>query len=120
MSAGKYTARVPATDNSGGPSNQVTTGVEAIANTAPDRRLWAQPSAGTAPLPVTFTDQSKDSDGQVMAVRWDFGDGVTSTERNPMHLSPAPGEFVVTTDGRPDDNGATAQRRPARCRSGQK
>jgi microbial collagenase len=68
-----------------------------------------QPSAGTAPLPVTFTDQSKDSDGQVVAVRWDFGDGATSTERNPTHLYAAPGKFVVALTAT-DDNGATAEK----------
>jgi len=44
-----------------------------------------------------------------VVVRWDFGDGVTSTERNPMHLYAAPGKFVVTLTAT-DDNGATAEK----------
>jgi PKD repeat protein len=109
VSAGKYTAGVVTTDNAGGASSPATTGVEAIANKPPTAAFRAQPSAGTAPLPVTFTDQSKDSDGQVVAVRWNFGDGATSTERNPMHLYATPGKFVVTLTAT-DDNGATAQK----------
>jgi PKD repeat protein len=109
VSPGKYTAGVVTTDNAGGASSPATAGVEAKANKPPTAAFRAQPSAGTAPLPVTFTDQSKDSDGQVVAARWDFGDGATSTERNPTHLYTAPGKFVVTLTAT-DDNGATAQK----------
>jgi len=105
--AGKYTAAVVSTDNGGAASSPATAGVEAKANKPPTAAFRAQPSAGTAPLTVTFTDQSKDSDGQVVAVRWDFGDGATSTERNPTHLYAAPGKFLVTQTAT-DDNGATA------------
>ena len=38
-----------------------------------------------------------------------FGDGATSTERNPMHLYAAPVKFVVTLTAT-DDNGATAEK----------
>ena len=62
--AGKYTAGVVTTDNAGGASSPATAGVEAIANKPPTAAFRARPSAGTAPLPVTFTDQSKDSDDQ--------------------------------------------------------
>ena len=109
VSAGKYTAGVVSTDNAGAASSPATAGVEAKANKPPTAAFRAQPSAGTAPLIVTFTDQSKDSDGQVVAVRWDFGDGATSTERNPTHLYTAPGKFVVTLTAT-DDNGATAEK----------
>jgi PKD repeat protein len=109
VSAGKYTAGVVTTDNAGAASSPATAGVEAMPNQPPTVAFRAQPSAGVAPLTVTFTDQSKDSDGQVVAVRWDFGDGATSTERNPMHLYAAPGKFVVTLTAT-DDNGATAEK----------
>jgi PKD repeat protein len=109
VSAGKYTAGVVSTDNAGGASSPATAGVEAIANEPPTAAFRAEPSTGTAPLSVTFTDQSKDSDGQVVAVRWNFGDGATTTERNPTHLYIAPGKFVVTLTAT-DDNGATAEK----------
>ena len=78
-------------------------------NKPPTAAFRSKPSAGTAPLTVAFTDQSKDSDGHVVAVRWDFGDGATSTEPNPTHLYAAPGKYVVTLTAI-DDNGATAEK----------
>ena len=45
--------------------------------------------------PVEFTDESAGADN----VRWDFGDGNTSTERNPIHNYTTNGEFIVTFTG---------------------
>ena len=107
--AGKYTASVVATDNSGAGSNPVTANVEALANRPPTPAFRSKPSAGTAPLTVAFTDQSKDSDGQVVAVSWDFGDGATSAERNPTHLYAVPGTYVVTLTATDDSGGSAAK-----------
>ena len=40
------------------------------------------PTAGTAPLEVSFTDSSA---GDIDSWSWDFGDGGTSTEQSPTH-----------------------------------
>ena len=53
----------------------------------------ATPTRGRAPLRVEFTDEST---GPVNSWLWDFGDGKTSTQRNPMHIYPQPGSFTVT------------------------
>ena len=58
------------------------------------------PSAVIAPATVVFTDTSS---GTLQSWRWDFGDGQTSTLRNPSHLYAA-GAYTVTlynvaTDG---------------------
>ena len=45
--------------------------------------------------PVEFTDESAGADN----VLWDFGDGNTSTERNPVHNYTTNGEFIVTFTG---------------------
>ena len=45
--------------------------------------------------PVEFTDESAGADN----VLWDFGDGNTSTERNPIHNYTTNGEFIVTFTG---------------------
>ena len=37
-------------------------------------------------LTCTFVDKSKDDDGTIVAWLWSFGDGATSTERNPVHV----------------------------------
>lgn len=47
---------------------------------------------GVAPLRVQFQDQSR---GQITSWSWDFGDGATSSERNPTHFYRAPGIYDV-------------------------
>ena len=55
-------------------------------------RFIANPSAGKAPLVVKFTDIST---GNPETWNWDFGDGTTSTQPNPVHTYTAPGAFDV-------------------------
>ena len=55
----------------------------------------AAPREGEAPLEVTFTDLSAPAE-DVTGWMWDFGDGATSTERNPRHLYQAPGTYTVS------------------------
>ena len=54
------------------------------------------PTAGftytVAQLEVTFTNTSINATSYL----WDFGDGITSTEVNPVHVYPAPGPYTVT------------------------
>jgi PKD repeat protein len=52
-------------------------------------------SEGSAPLEVRFTDLTRVDSGSVTSWLWDFGDGTTSTEQNPMHLFETPGTFQV-------------------------
>jgi PKD repeat protein len=58
-------------------------------------------------LTVTFTDTSTDADGSVVSWNWAFGDGATSTLRNPARTYSAGGTYTVTLTVR-DDDGATA------------
>jgi hypothetical protein len=49
-----------------------------------------------------FTDESSHAEGEIARWRWYFGDGSTSTERNPTYTYPESGIFDVTlvvTDG---------------------
>ncbi|ROL62345.1 PKD domain-containing protein, partial [Bacteroidetes/Chlorobi group bacterium ChocPot_Mid] len=55
----------------------------------------ASPTTGTAPLLVTFTNQSL-GDPPITAWYWDFGDGATSVEKDPTHLYRNSGSYNVT------------------------
>jgi VCBS repeat-containing protein len=57
-------------------------------------------------LKVTFSDQSDDFDGNVVAWDWDFGDGNSSAEQSPTHTYAAGGDYYVTLTVT-DDGGAS-------------
>lgn len=68
----------------------------------------ARPWQGRPGRPVQFTDFSN---GAVVSWLWDFGDGQTSTERNPVHVFSEPGEYDVTLTVSDGETTATARRR---------
>ncbi|MDX9974006.1 MAG: SUMF1/EgtB/PvdO family nonheme iron enzyme [FCB group bacterium] len=57
---------------------------------------------GDNPLTVTFTDHSDVTQSKAAAPatitgwQWDFGDGQTSTDQNPVHIYTAPGAYTVS------------------------
>lgn len=52
----------------------------------------ASPLVGTAPLNVAFLDNSS---GIIASKVWDFGDGETSTQNNPLHTYAQPGTYTA-------------------------
>ncbi len=54
----------------------------------------------------SFTDRSRDDDGNIAHWQWDFGDGQSSAEQNPSHAYAAPGHYNVTLTVT-DNDGAT-------------
>ena len=87
---GQYVVTV--TDNDNGCSNTSTVTVTSIAITA---AFTADPTSGTAPLLVNFTNQSSGS-GNIYS--WNFGDdnNNTSSSTNPAHTYNTTGTYVVT------------------------
>ena len=63
---------------------------------------WTAPASGQAPLAVQFTDTTK-ANG-TYARSWNFGDGTSSAEANPLHTYVTAGEYdvslTVTSDTR--------------------
>ncbi len=59
----------------------------------PEADFEADATLGVAPLEVRFSDLSS---GEVEEWLWDFGDGTTSTERNPVHIYRDPGLYTVS------------------------
>lgn len=47
-------------------------------------------------LTVSFTDSSSDANNDITQWSWDFGDGATSTDANPVHAYAQAGNYEVT------------------------
>ena len=81
-----YHFAVTAYDATGGESaysNDVGTVIPYTAPyTAPVAAFSANVTSGTAPLALTFLNQST---GNITAYKWDFGDGTNGTTENPTH-----------------------------------
>jgi PKD repeat protein len=59
----------------------------------PDADFTADERRGVKPFTVKFTDLST---GSPTSWKWDFGDGSTSTEQNPVHVYQQEGAYDVT------------------------
>ncbi len=59
----------------------------------PTADFTGSPTSGTAPLAVAFTDLST---GSPTSWSWTFGDGGTSTSRNPSHTYTSAGSYTVS------------------------
>jgi Zn-dependent metalloprotease len=66
----------------------------------------------TSNLTATFTDTSTDPDGSVVAWAWNFGDGGTSTLRDPVHTYAAAGTYNVTLTATDNDGAANSITKP--------
>lgn len=64
-------------------------------------------TAQVSDLTVTFVDSSTDTDGVVTSWSWDFGDGASAAEQNPLHTYASSGTHTVTLLAT-DNDGATA------------
>ncbi|MCZ8072838.1 MAG: collagenase, partial [Paucibacter sp.] len=93
--AGTYTVTLTVKDNKGAASNppktqQVT--VRVASNQAPVANF----SCIATGLTLNCTDSSSDADGSVVSWAWTFGDGSSSTARNPSKTFAAAGTYTVT------------------------
>jgi PKD repeat protein len=64
----------------------------------------------TWPFPKTA---GTDPDGSVVAWRWTFGDGASSTERNPVHVYAEEGRYDVLLTVTDNDGAADVKSRRA-------
>jgi Zn-dependent metalloprotease len=67
-------------------------GINLVCPGPPVADFTAFPTSGGVPLAVSFTDLSQAASSWL----WDFGDGGTSTEQNPIHIYTAMGTYTVT------------------------
>jgi PKD repeat protein len=95
--AGTFIAVLTVTDNDGlASSASVAITVMAPVNAEPIAVASASTTAGTAPLPITFSSNgSTDPDGSINSYLWTFGDGTSSTEASPAKTYSAPGNYTA-------------------------
>jgi len=90
--AGTFTATLVASNANGSTSASRTITVSS-APIAPTASFNANPTSGTAPLSVQFTDTST---GAPTNWAWTFGDGGTSSSQSPSHSYAANGTYTAT------------------------
>jgi chitodextrinase len=114
---GRYTAELTVTDNKNTKTSaRVTFSLNQEPVAFATAKLPDSPDSvpskyisGEPPLTVQFSSSaSKDLDGSIASVEWDFGDGTTSNDPNPTHTYTEPGLYEVTLTVT-DDHGLTAQ-----------
>ncbi len=94
---GNYTVNLTVNDNNGTNSKILELIVHEGSNNdkiLPVANIASNVTSGYAPLSVLFTDRSQN----VIVWNWNFGDGATSTEQNPMHTYSAEGTYTVNLE----------------------
>jgi PKD repeat protein len=88
---GIYTVTLSVTNEFG--SEQITQSSLINAGVVPDAEFIAETRQGDPPLTVRFRDFSA---GRPLAWLWDFGDGTTSTEKDPVHTYTKEGYYTTS------------------------
>ena len=88
---GIYTVTLSVTNEFG--SEQITKSALINAGVVPDAEFIAETRQGDPPLTVRFRDFSA---GRPLAWLWDFGDGTTSTEKDPVHTYTKEGYYTTS------------------------
>ena len=96
-SGGDYTVILDITDDDG-ESDQATRTVSVNEPPEPEFDVDCEDDGE-----CEFEDESKDPDGEIVAWRWDFGDGATSSARNPEHTYETGGSYEVRLTVTDDD-----------------
>jgi PKD repeat protein len=106
---GTFTATLTVTDGRGGSASASAT---IRVNSRPTAVVAANPTAGPAPLTVSFNSAgSSDPDGDALTYAWNFGDGAQGSGATASHVYASPGVFTATlavNDGRGGTDDASA------------
>ena len=94
LNSGTYTVTLEVTD-SNGLKRIKTVSIPINQNQAPVSSFTHTPSEPTTADSIQFADSSYDLDGNIVSWSWNFGDGTSSTEKNPVHKYSASGTYTV-------------------------
>jgi FOG: PKD repeat len=86
---GSYTVTLAASNENG--TNSTFSTMIVLQTVLPVANFSSNITSSYAPLSVQFTDLSDNATGW----NWDFGDGVNSTQQNPMHTYSIAGNYTV-------------------------
>ncbi len=92
---GVYTVTLTVGDADGN-TDTATQDIEVLGTgVGPTAVVSATPETGAPPLEVTFTGSDSTDDVEVVTYAWDFGDGGTSDEADPVYIYENPGTFTA-------------------------
>jgi PKD repeat protein len=66
-----------------------------VTDSPPTASFTYSPESPTIESDIQFSDQSSDLDGPITSWFWEFGDGITSQETNPVHRYAGKGEYAM-------------------------
>ncbi len=93
-SAGNYTIKLTITTQTGC-IETITIPNGVMTGTKPTANFSFTPNNICASSPVQFTDLSVTTPGAMVQWNWDFGDSVTSTTQNPIHIYKDTGSLII-------------------------
>ncbi|WP_394749386.1 malectin domain-containing carbohydrate-binding protein [Spongiimicrobium salis] len=98
FNVGVYVVSLTVTDDDGATDTTTVTitVTDPIATEAPVAVATATPLTGTAPLEVSFTGSNSTDDIGIESYLWNFQDGSTSNEADPVHIFTEAGIYEVT------------------------
>ena len=105
--AGSYAVTLTVRDNDG--AEDTKSGEAKPEAPAPNKAPDADFEVHCSGLTCSFIDKSKDDDGTIVAWQWSFGDGASSTERNPVHEYAGRGKYDVLLTVTDNDGAADAK-----------
>ncbi|PWR73764.1 PKD domain-containing protein [Methanospirillum lacunae] len=90
---GNYAASLTITTPEGSQKSDLSMILVTSSTSMPKAVITADPGYGNAPLTISFSDAST---GTVSTRTWNFGDGATSSDLNPVHTYQNPGIYTVS------------------------
>lgn len=110
-SSGTKSVSLTVTDDEGA-SDVITREIMVYPNVRPTADFSFSPEGGTINDVFYFVDESVDEDGSVVSWSWDFGDGDTSSRREPDHRFSDSGVHHVTLTVEDDDGNQDSISKP--------